>query len=123
MNIYDKRNAFGVQQKEAVLVAFRISKLRELKNLGPWKLMKNFLILTILHTCQLFWIIGESPGYDNNLPVSRMGHKISRIKSSCELFYGLIWNSSHFLHVFGITPNVLLIVSVYSPVCTKGKFI
>lgn len=51
--------------------------------------------------------------------VSRMGHKISRIKSSCELFYGLIWNSSHFLHVFGITPNVLLIVSVYRPVCTK----
>ena len=68
MNIYDKRNAFGVQQKEAVLVAFRISKLRELKNLGPWKLMKNFLILTILHTCQLSWIIGESPGYDNSLP-------------------------------------------------------
>ena len=32
----------GMQQKEAVLVAFRISKLRELKNLGPWKLMENF---------------------------------------------------------------------------------
>ena len=38
-------NAFSLQQKEAVLVAFRISKLRELKNLGPWKLMENFLIL------------------------------------------------------------------------------
>ena len=31
---------------EAVLVAFRISKLGELKNLGPWKLMmENFLNL------------------------------------------------------------------------------
>ena len=38
MTIYDKRNAFSLQQKEAVLVAFRISKLRELKHLGPWKL-------------------------------------------------------------------------------------
>ena len=45
MTIYDKRNAFSLQQKEAVLVAFRISKLR---NLGPWKLMENFLIL-VLH--------------------------------------------------------------------------
>ena len=34
-NIYDKRNAFSLQQKEEVLFAFRISKLRELKNLGP----------------------------------------------------------------------------------------
>ena len=34
INIYDKRNDFSLQQKEAVLVAFRISKLRELKNLG-----------------------------------------------------------------------------------------
>ena len=47
-NIYDKRNAFSLQQKETVLVAFRISKLRELKNLGPWKLMEKFLIL-VLH--------------------------------------------------------------------------
>ena len=38
-NIYDKRNAFSLQQKEAVFVAFRISKLRELKSLGPWKLI------------------------------------------------------------------------------------
>ena len=34
INIYDERNDFSLQQKEAVLVAFRISKLRELKNLG-----------------------------------------------------------------------------------------
>ena len=33
-NIYDKRNAFSLQQKEAVLVAFRISKVRELKRKG-----------------------------------------------------------------------------------------
>ena len=30
-NIYDKPNTFSLPQKEAVLVAFRISKLRELK--------------------------------------------------------------------------------------------
>ena len=47
ITIYDKRNAFSLQQKEAVLVAFRISKLGELKNLGPWKLMENFLILVL----------------------------------------------------------------------------
>ena len=45
---HDKRNAFSLQQKEAVLFAFRISKLRELKNLGTWKVMENFLIL-LLH--------------------------------------------------------------------------
>ena len=33
-NIYDKRNAFSLQQKEAALVAFRISKVRELKRKG-----------------------------------------------------------------------------------------
>ena len=43
---YDKRNAFSLQQKDAIL-AFRISKLRELKNLGPWELMENFLILVV----------------------------------------------------------------------------
>ena len=32
MNIYDERNAFSLLQKEAVLVAFRIS--RELKKIG-----------------------------------------------------------------------------------------
>ena len=49
MNIYDKRNAFSLlRQKVAVLVAFRISGLRELYKLGPWKLIENFLIL-VLH--------------------------------------------------------------------------
>ena len=45
INIYDKRNSFSLQQNKAVLVTFRISKLRELKNLGPWKLVENFPIL------------------------------------------------------------------------------
>ena len=31
MKIYDKRNAFSLQEKEAVLVAFRISKLTRVK--------------------------------------------------------------------------------------------
>ena len=53
-----------------------------------------------LHTCQLSRIIREYPGYDNNLPVSRTGHQISRIKSSYELFCALIWNLSHFLSKF-----------------------
>ena len=33
MNIFDQRNAFSLLQKEAVLVAFRISRLRELKKI------------------------------------------------------------------------------------------
>ena len=41
-------SAFSLQQKEAVLIEFQISKLRELKTLGPWKLIENFLIL-VLH--------------------------------------------------------------------------
>jgi len=48
MNVNDKRNVFSLLQKEAVLVAFRISRLRRLKKLGPWKLMENFLII-VLH--------------------------------------------------------------------------
>jgi len=44
--------------------------------------------------------LGESPGYDNNLPFSCTGHQISRIKSSYELFCIKIWNLSHFLPKF-----------------------
>ena len=47
MNIQDKRNAISLQQNKAVLVALRISELRELKNLGLWKLIENFLILDL----------------------------------------------------------------------------
>ena len=43
MYIYVKRNAFSLLQKEAILVAFRIARLRELKKIGPWNLMENFL--------------------------------------------------------------------------------
>ena len=35
-------NAFSLQKKGAMLVAFSISTLRELKNLGPWKQIENF---------------------------------------------------------------------------------
>ena len=36
-------NAFSLRKKDAMLVAFSISTLRELKNLGPWKQIDNFL--------------------------------------------------------------------------------
>ena len=49
INIYGKRNSLSLQQNKAVLVTFRISKLRELKNLGPWKLVENFPILGLHH--------------------------------------------------------------------------
>ena len=52
--------------------------------------------IIILHTCQLSRIIRESPRYDINLPVSRTGHHISRIKSSFEFFYALVWDLAHF---------------------------
>ena len=35
INIYDKRHVLSLQQKKAILPAFWIWKLRELKNLGP----------------------------------------------------------------------------------------
>ena len=53
VTIYDKRNAFSLQQKEAVLAAFRISELRDLKNLGHWKLMENFLITTNMSSMKI----------------------------------------------------------------------
>ena len=49
MNIYDKMIAFSLQQKvAAILVAFSMSKLRELKNLGPWKLIEKLLNILVL---------------------------------------------------------------------------
>ena len=35
-------NAFSLQKKDTILVAFSISTLRELKNFGPWKQIENF---------------------------------------------------------------------------------
>ena len=44
-------------------------------------MLKTSRHVTIIHA--------NSPRYDNNLPVYRMGHQISRIKSSYELFCAL----------------------------------
>ena len=35
-------DAFSLRKTDAILVAFSISTLRELKNLGPWKQIDNF---------------------------------------------------------------------------------
>ena len=51
---------------------------------------------TSLHTCQLSWIIQESPRYSADLPLSCMGHHISRTKSSFELSCALVWDLAHF---------------------------
>ena len=40
-------DAFSLRKKDAMLVAFSISTLRELKNLGPWKQIENFLKLIL----------------------------------------------------------------------------
>ena len=64
-----------------------------------------------LHTCQLSRIIWESPEYGIDLPLSRTGHHISRIKSSpyCLRFSPFLAQkkflirstvSGPFLHVF-----------------------
>ena len=42
-NMFWYGNAFRLQKKDAMLVAFSISTLRESKNLGPWKQIDNFL--------------------------------------------------------------------------------
>ena len=67
------------------------------------------------HTCQLSRIIRESPRYDANLPVSRTGHHISRIKSSFEFFCALVWDLAHFCskHEF-----FLLVVRFLGHFCT-----
>ena len=46
-NIFWYENAFSLQKKDVMLVAFSISTLRELKNLGPWKQIDNFLKLVL----------------------------------------------------------------------------
>ena len=42
-NMFWYGDAFSLRKKDAMLVAFSISPLRELKNLGPWKQVENFL--------------------------------------------------------------------------------
>ena len=39
--------SFSFAEKDTMLVAFLISTLRELKNLGPWKQIENFLKLIL----------------------------------------------------------------------------
>ena len=40
-------NAFSLRKKDTMLVAFSISTLIELKNVGPWKEIDNFLKLVL----------------------------------------------------------------------------
>ena len=40
-------DAFSLRKKDTMLVAFSISTLIELKNLGPWKQIDNFLKLVL----------------------------------------------------------------------------
>ena len=42
LNMFWYGDAFSLRKKDAMLVAFSISTLRELKNLGPWKQIENF---------------------------------------------------------------------------------
>jgi len=42
-----KRKGSKSKRKRYLLHFDRISKLRELKNVGPWKLMEDFLILAL----------------------------------------------------------------------------
>ena len=72
---------------------------------GPW------LLSSLLFAIQNYFSIhANSPGYVTNLPVSHMGHQISRIKLSYELFCVLILNLSHFLPKFEFS----LILSSFS---------
>ena len=48
------------------------------------------------HIFQLSQIIRETPRYSTSPPVSRIGHRISCIKSTFELFCALVWNLAHF---------------------------
>ena len=63
-----------------------------------------------LHTRQLSRIIRESAGYEADLPLSRTGHQISRIKSSFELFYALVQD----LAQFKLKTSIFLIRSTVS---------
>ena len=42
-------------------------------------------------------IIRKSPGYGTDLSLSCMGHQISWIKWTCELFCALVWKLAHFI--------------------------
>ena len=46
-NMFWCGNAFSLRKKDTMLVAFSISTLIELKNLGSWKEIDNFLKLVL----------------------------------------------------------------------------
>ena len=48
------------------------------------------------HIFQLSQIIRETPRYSTSPSVSRIGHRISCIKSTFELSCALVWNLAHF---------------------------
>ena len=52
--------------------------------------------LESFHIFQLSQIIRETPRYSTSLPVFHIGHRISCIKSTFELFCALVWNLAHF---------------------------
>ena len=68
-----------------------------------------------LHTCQLSRIIWESPEYGIDLPLSRTGHHISRIKSSLELFCALLLEIQP---IFSSKKNFLFVVRFLGHFCT-----
>ena len=79
----------------------------------------QFYFLTVHKWQRLVYcstIHANSPGYDNNLPVSHTGHQISGIKSSYEPFCALIWNLSHFLPKFKFSLIHSLVSVAFSPV-------
>ena len=54
----------------------------------------------LCHTCQLSPFSRKSPSFSSNLPISRLEHKISRIKWTFEHFCALVWNLVHFFTKF-----------------------
>ena len=114
MNIYDKGNALSFEQKEAVLVGFWISKARELENLGPWKLMENFLsfflsFLVLCHfskcvvcfvfkhfcvaefrICDIWLIVVEMECFAENLRKVKVASRYRTFSNSCHLFIKII---------------------------------
>ena len=62
------------------------------------------------HTRQVSRLIRESPRYGADLPLSRTGHQISRIKSSFELFCALVRD----LAQFKLKTSIFLIRSTVS---------
>ena len=89
----------------------------------------NFYFSVSDYVCTLMSSViiihANSPRYDSNLPVSRMGHQISRIKTSDELFCALIWSVSQIRICFeskvafwGIFVRISSLTKIFSPFYT-----